>query len=355
MVQIATTPVQLKKNWPPVALAAGAAPLLASVLTTASAQGKTANAVPNAWAAFAAMLVGVVLALVSARQRDNDQAAVGLLVWAAAPALISAVLLPKSQAVTVALAVTAVMLAVWVTGKFWPRPMVTVAAVATLIAGFQATATAFDGTARSTALLGEAALLALLGLRSRAGLWGALGFAIAGGVLAIAVEVPPTFLVLEPAGPTTGHLASALVSSLLILAVAVLLPWVGSVTGQLKAPSVSAAPWVFAGFAALYGAAGLVLSGALLVDSGRDGFLAGHVVITVSWTVMALVLLLRGIGVRVLRVIGLVLVGAAVVKLVLFDLSALDGLARVTAFLGAGLILLAAGTRYARMVAGQAR
>ena len=38
-------------------------------------------------------------------------------------------------------------------------------------------------------------------------------------------------------------------------------------------------------------------------------------------------------------------------KLVLFDLVALDGPARVAAFLGAGLLLLAAGTRYARLVA----
>ncbi len=41
------------------------------------------------------------------------------------------------------------------------------------------------------------------------------------------------------------------------------------------------------------------------------------------------------------------MVGAAVLKLALFDLSALDGLARVGAFLGAGLVLLAAGARYA--------
>jgi uncharacterized membrane protein len=355
MVQVATTPVQLKKNWPPVALAAGVAPLLASVLSTASAQGKTVNAIPNAWAAFAAMVAGVVLALISARRRADDQVSAGLLGWAAAPALISAILLPRTEAIVIATGVTVVMLAVWVTGRYWPHRMVVIAAAATLIAGFQATATAFDGTARSTVLLGEAALLALLGLRSRASLWGALGFGIAGGVLAIAFEVRPDFLTLGPVNPVAGDLVSALVSSLLILAVAVLLPWIGSVTGQLKPPSVSVAPWVFAGVAALYGAAGLVLAGALLIDSGRDGFLAGHVVITVSWTVAALLLLLRGIRLRVLRVIGLVLVGAAVLKLVLFDLSALDGLARVAAFLGAGLILLAAGTRYARMVASQAR
>ena len=73
--------------------------------------------------------------------------------------------------------------------------------------------------------------------------------------------------------------------------------------------------------------------------------------ITVSWTVAAIALLLRGIHSAVLRSIGLVLVGAAVVKLILFDLAALDGLARVIAFLAAGLLLLLAGTRYARLVA----
>jgi uncharacterized membrane protein len=50
---------------------------------------------------------------------------------------------------------------------------------------------------------------------------------------------------------------------------------------------------------------------------------------------------------------GLVLVGAAVLKLVLFDLATLDGMARVAAFLCAGLVLLAAGTRYARLVASR--
>ncbi|HET6259996.1 MAG TPA: DUF2339 domain-containing protein, partial [Pseudonocardia sp.] len=81
------------------------------------------------------------------------------------------------------------------------------------------------------------------------------------------------------------------------------------------------------------------------------GFTGGHAVVTVSWTIAALVLLARGISRAALRITGLVLVTAAVAKLVLFDLVALDGLARVAAFLGAGLVLLVAGTRYARLVA----
>ena len=96
---------------------------------------------------------------------------------------------------------------------------------------------------------------------------------------------------------------------------------------------------------------GLVIALALLVAPSRSGFVAGHAVVTVSWVVVALVLLARGVRRPALRVAGLVLVAAAVAKLVLFDLVALDGLARVGAFLGAGLLLLAAGTRYARLVA----
>ena len=76
----------------------------------------------------------------------------------------------------------------------------------------------------------------------------------------------------------------------------------------------------------------------------RSGFLFGHAVITVSWTVAAIALLLRGIRSAALRAVGLVLVGAAVLKLILFDLAFLDGLARVIAFLVAGLLLLLAGT-----------
>jgi uncharacterized membrane protein len=49
-----------------------------------------------------------------------------------------------------------------------------------------------------------------------------------------------------------------------------------------------------------------------------------------------------------LRVTGLALVGAAVAKLVVFDLASLSGIPRVLAFLGAGLVLLAAGAPYAR-------
>lgn len=345
VLQIATTPVQLRKTWQSVALSSGSAPLVASVIATARVH--TVDPLTNAITALAALVVGVVLAVISSRRRENDQVALGLLVWAAAPALLSTVLLSKWQAVAVAGAAGAVMLCVWVI-----TPMKNVAAVATLVSLFQATAIAFDGNARSAILMCEAVLLAILALvlKNKPTFWGALGFGGAGAVLAYFTVISPALLIVQPTNPTKDGLASSLLSSVLVVANAVLLPWVATVIGLLKPASKVLAPWLFAGATALYGAAGIVLSVALLIEPDRPGFLVGHVVITVSWTAAALVLLLKGIAVRALRVVGLVLVGAAVLKLVLFDLSALDGLARVAAFLCAGLILLAAGTRYARLV-----
>ena len=139
--------------------------------------------------------------------------------------------------------------------------------------------------------------------------------------------------------------------SVLVAVLAVALLVAGGRVGWVRPDARSAGLWVPIGLVGLYGTTSLVVTLALLVAPDRAGFTAGHALVTVSWTVVALALLARGISRPALRVTGLVLVAAAVAKLVLFDLVALDGIARVAAFLGAGLVLLAAGTRYARLVA----
>ena len=50
---------------------------------------------------------------------------------------------------------------------------------------------------------------------------------------------------------------------------------------------------------------------------------------------------------------GMALVAAAVAKLFLFDLGALDGIFRVVVFIAVGLVLLGTGTGYARLLAQQ--
>lgn len=101
----------------------------------------------------------------------------------------------------------------------------------------------------------------------------------------------------------------------------------------------------------LYGVSWLVVTGTQLVLPGAAGFLTGHVLVTVGITVLGLAALGRGVRRPASAAVGFVLVGAALAKLVLFDLPALDGLGRVAAFIGAGLLLLAAGGRYANRVA----
>jgi len=352
MVQLATTPVQLRRDWSSLTLAAGVPPLFASVISTAVLGGGGSWA--NTAAAAGAGVAGVALALIVLRRRENDPAALSVLATAVLPVLVAALLLPKVQAVPVEAGTAVVLLAIWAARRWWPGHAGHVAGIAGLLAILQATVTQFDGPARAGVLLGEALLLvvAALGGRNRLALGGAFGFAAIGGLIGVFFDVTPALLVVHRPR-SAGDLAGACVVAGLILAVSVALPWAAARLAVFRGPADDLPVWLLAGVAALYGAAGVVLCGSLLVVPGRTGFLLGHALITVSWTIAALVLLLRGIETVALRVIGLVLVGAAVLKLVLFDLSALDGLARVGAFLGAGLVLLAAGARYARRVASR--
>ncbi|MGV9361562.1 DUF2339 domain-containing protein [Amycolatopsis sp. NPDC003731] len=352
MIQLATAPVQLRRDWSSLTLAAGVPPLFASVISTAWLGGGGSWA--NTAAAGGAGVTGLVLALIVLRRRENDPAALSLLATSVLPTLIAAVLLPKAQAVPIAAGAGVLLLAVWAARRWWPGFAGQVAGLAGLLALLQATVTQFDGPARAGVLLGEALLLvvAAVGGRNRGALAAALGFAAIGGLLGVVFDVTPVLLIVPRAHPVA-ELTGALAVAALILAVSIALPWAAARLAVFRGPADDLPIWLLAGVSALYGAAGVVLCGALLAVPGRTGFLLGHALITVSWTIAALVLLLRGIDVVALRVTGLILVGAAVLKLVLFDLSALDGLARVGAFLGAGLVLLAAGTRYARRVASR--
>lgn len=344
VVTLATTPIHLGRDWPVAALAARVPPVAASVLSS------VALAEPGSWANTAAAVgtgvVAVALALLTLRRSPDDVGALASLGVAVIPTLAAAVFLPTAQAVAITAGAAAVLLAVWVVAR------TAVAGVAGMVAALQATATLLEGAALSSALLAEGLLLAAVAWRTRdrTALYGGGGFAVLGAIKAISEDIPPTLLAEFRLAPPPG---AALVAALL-LAAAVAVPWAASRAGVLPSPAVNPRPWLVMGAAALYGGAALVLSVTLLALPGRTGFLTGHVLITVSWTAAALVLLARGIRSVPLRVSGLVLVAAAVAKLVLFDLAALDGIARVAAFIAAGLILLTAGTRYARVVATNA-
>jgi uncharacterized membrane protein len=339
MLQIATAPVQFRREWWALSLVAALPPLTTSVIGSAL---HTQN-VP---VAVAAGVVSAVLALITLRRKENDPAALAVLASAVLPVLVAAALLPKTESALLA-GGAAVLLVT--TGLLVRGHSGNVAVIAGLVAALQATVTQFDGGA---VLLGEALALAFAArwTRNRFVLGGAFAFGVIGWLIALVTDVTPALLMVAHAHTTTDML-TGLAAAVLLLAAAVAVPWAAVRLEVLKPANL--VPWLPAGLAALHGAAGLVLCASLLAIPDRAGFLTGHALITVSWTITALVLLLRGINVVALRVVGLVLVGAAVLKLVLFDLAALDGLARVAAFLGAGLVLMVAGARYARLVASR--
>jgi uncharacterized membrane protein len=360
VLQAAATVVALRRAWPALAAVGAAWPVLYGTVVAAVAEPA------DRWGTIAASVAVLVLDLAAAAANGRRGPStlprgvrIGLVVAAPVPALTVAAVDGGWPAAAVAfLAAVLLFAAAALPGR---DHAVRVVALATgAVALFEATAVALDGTARSAVLLGQgvALLVVAAALRSRAVL--AVGGVFAGiGVLsAVAVHVPPSALASHPSAPfvlgTTPQraaLLAAVTMSALVLAAAVVALVASARAGLLDADARAARLWAPVGLVGLYGVTGLVIAVALLLSPTRSGFVAGHAAVTVSWTVVAVVLLARGIRRPALRVAGLVLVAAAVAKLVLFDLVALDGLARVAAFLGAGLLLLAAGTRYARLVA----
>ncbi len=221
-----------------------------------------------------------------------------------------------------------------------------------MVAALQATMILVDESSWGTVLLIAALLLAAGShqIRSKAAVLGATGYAGVGFLVALFHEIPPSALLDagRPGAEATG--VSGVLAGLLVAVAA----------GALSAAAVrlEALPklpnarllWTMIGILLLYGTASATMALVLMVREDRTAFLFGHTLITLSWVMFAIVLLLRGIRVPRLRVAGLVLIGVSLAKLFLFDLGTLDGVARVIAFLCAGLVLLAAGVRYARLV-----
>ena len=354
VLQLAATPLQLRHGWRGLALAAGIPCVLAALAADAWALTLGVDAGATAIAVLVVSLLGVAVAVVTAVLGKGGQAtAVALLVSAPAPALLAAPLLDRTNAGLLAVAVAAALAVVWALGLFVLRlgkVFVSVAGGAAAVAALQATMTFVDPSAWATALLCEALLLTLGAFAARNGgvLIGALSFGVIGFVVAQFHEVPVPALLFPG---KTGGIVGVLVG-LLITAVAFLVPFMAIRLGALSSKPTGL--WNLPGVVLLYGTASATMALVQLVRDDRTGFLTGHILITLSWVIAAILLLLRGIRLTHLRVAGMVLMPVALAKLFLFDLATLDGFARVAAFLCAGLVLLTAGVRYARLVAAQA-
>jgi hypothetical protein len=352
-LQVAALPVVLRRAWPVLAVVAAIGPVLygAAVAGLAYPAGRGSTVA----VAIAALVAGLSTALPAARVLGARPVGVLVAVTPVPVLVAGAVWGGWSGAAVAAVAVVALAAFAAVPGTRTPVRVVAVAAAA--LALFQATLTALDGSTATAVLLAQAVVAAVLAaqLRARLPLAIAAAYGLVAVLTAIGRDAPVEGLVRYPsihyAGPGSGPLLAGAAVSALVVAVAVALLVAGVRAGVVRSGAASAPLWVPLGVAGCYGVTSLLVTLGLLVSDDRTGFTAGHALATVSWTAVALVLLARGIRRPAPRIAGMVLVGAAVAKLVLFDLVALDGVARVAAFLGAGLVLLAAGTRYARLVA----
>ncbi|HVH22474.1 MAG TPA: DUF2339 domain-containing protein [Pseudonocardia sp.] len=353
-LQAAALPVLLRRRWPVLMLLAAVGPVLAGAVGAAA--DEAGIDIPWIAAVLGVLVVGLGTAALTARTLPVRAVAV-LAAVAPLPVFVAGVVLDgwAGAALCGVAALLEALLAVWARAD---RGIPLVAATVAAVALFQGTAIAVAGTTATAVVLGQAFVAAVLAAtwRSRFGLLVGLAYGLFGVGRAAAVDAPLAALVEFPPYPyIEPGLSHALLTgagiSVLVTALAVVLLFAGGRVGWVRPEVRSAGLWVPIGLVGLYGTTSLVVTLALLAAPDRVGFTAGHALVTVSWTVLALLLLARGIRRPALRVTGLVLVAAAVAKLVLFDLVALDGMARVAAFLGAGLVLLAAGTRYARMVA----
>ncbi len=373
VLKVAAAPVQLRRAWPRLT-AVAALPAIAAALFADAHSAVVANTPwPAVAAAVAVAITGTGLAIVTARRRPKDPVPLGLLALSGTPVLLVAPMLDRAAALAALLGLAGMHVAVWSFRRHFPARWGAVAGATAVFAVFQASVSTLDGSVRSLALLGEAVVLVMLAvrLRGKGMLLAASLYAVAGGLIAVVVDVPPRLLVRFPAEPFVvdgtprpGAIAVGFLTFATVTAISVLLPWAAVRLGVLGAPGSEPSgtdgnrrvehrmlTLVAPALPLLYGALGTVLAAVLWMTPSPTGFLVGQALVTVSWVVAAFVLLAQGIRHVALRVTGFAFIAASLAKLLLFDLAALDGLARVGAFLGAGLILLAGGTQHAKRLA----
>jgi uncharacterized membrane protein len=264
-----------------------------------------------------------------------------------APALVSGVALDRGVAAAVigAVAVATAGLVVWFSASDAVRT--TTRATWACLSGAAtvvAIPTAVDAPVAVPVLIAIAAIVTVIGRADR--VVAGVGAAMTGiaSIAYLGASVPMGSLV-HPVTRTDAQALSAVVASLLVVGASCAIG-----IAHRTRPGVA----ITAGVGALYGLTATVVTTGVAVGGSDAGFLAGHMTATVLWVAAAagsLGLASRlpvGQARRAALGAALTVAGAAVAKLITFDLATLDGAFRVGAFVAAGILLLAIGAREAR-------
>jgi uncharacterized membrane protein len=271
------------------------------------------------------LLVPALVVLLDGTTWSLDREGAGLLAAAAAYGALASLVLREQRDLSTAL---------------WAPALALGAASAALLVGDPWLALAWSATAVT---------LAWLAGRADEQRFVAASGAFAGLTLAYALvlEVPPADLFVADARPAAGLLS-------LLLAIFASYAFAASLDERHRPPALWAA-----GGASVYAAsvATLGLFQWVAADDARsvdDAFQRGQTAVSSFWAVVGLALLAIGLrrDSRNLRIGGLVLLGVALAKIFLYDLSALSAMARALSFLGVGLVLLFAAFLYQRISGG---
>ena len=352
----ASLPVQLGKDWVAMFVARTAVCTFPMLVALASAAFGTDRNPGLAGACAAAAVLAVAGAVLLLPKTSNRSLLAVATAGGALPVLfVSAVVGPLIAASIIA-AVAALFLAVVLAGNRLPgvagvvrRIWSAVAAVHALVAVL----VAFGGRTGGAVLLVMSVVVAVAGRRDAIARWVAAGFGAVGG--AVYLSYSPPDLLFRAVELTTHSAVSTIIASILAVASAVAVVW--SWAGRRDDDEMRLM-WAGAVVVAAYASTMSTVTAGVLIGGVKGGFFAGHMVATIGWIAVAAALFAYAARQpRAQRSLpiggGLTLVAAAMAKLFLFDLGTLSGMFRVAVFIVVGLVLLAMGTGYARLLARQ--
>jgi len=352
----ASLPVQLGKDWVAMFVARTAVCTFPLLVALASASFGTHRnpGLAGACAAAAVLAVGGALTLLP-KTANRSLLALATAGGAVPVLFISAVVRPVIAASIIA-AVAALFLAVVLAGNRLPGVADVVRriwAATSAVCALVAVLVAFDGRTGGAVLLAMSVVVAVAGRRDAIARWVAAGFGAVGG--AVYLSYSPPDLLFRAVELNTHSAVSTVISSILAIASAVAVVW--SWTGRRDDDEVRLM-WAGAVVVAAYASTMATVTAGALIGGVKGGFFAGHMVATIGWIAVAAALFgyaaRRPKAQRSLPIGGgLALVAAAMTKLFLFDLGTLNGMFRVAVFIVVGLVLLAMGTGYARLLARQ--
>ena len=349
---VASFPAQIGRNWQLLQVVR-TVPLVGAVLA-AIASADLSGSTGGLWLLLVVVSVavfGIGTSLELLRRNVSDVVATVMIALTSLPVLVSADVFDRAATVSVQLVLAAAAAAIVILVSWLPgHARITVAVIGAL-AMLQAAVESTTLEIRPVVIFAVALTLIAVAHSTRSTLAYSIGsgFGVIGALMFVSVSPPRALLDSDHAVGSVGIALGGILLAATAFAFAYVLAELKLVDDGLQTLGI------VSGVLALYGLTAATVTLGIGIGGETTGFTAGHTAATIEWMIAAFALLAFGLRsvthAHLALLAGLSLTAAAIAKLFLFDLVALDGLFRVIAFIAVGLLLLIAGTRYAKVFA----